>query len=398
MGRIPRMGQTMIPKKKVPLVLASTALLILRNRLSDRIWGCHGVYTLPVETPPTSLSSERKRGRYRQISRHRGAMSNFQEARPDLTHSFARPDIIKGIGILGDSLSDEYRFYAPDRVMARNWGEILAATRGLHFGSPLATTHGAFRNRPFAYNWSQSGATTTSLIARGQHKALAAQVASGAAISLAAVTIGTNDFADVLFTTRSVEAMGMVVEQASSNFAAILNVLLGINPSFNLAVFTAVDLLAAPILRGGLEVGLISPSLANAYQRAIADFNDRLHAYVASHSHRIAVVDINQLLIEVVTARRYIVGNLELDSINPGNDARHLFLSDGFHPGTIGQCLIANRFLAAINTTFEAAIPVLDGQEIVQIASSVTKPPVSSLIGTGVLALFGYGRRRPRAA
>jgi len=45
---------------------------------------------------------------------------------------------------------------------------------------------------------------------------LAAQVTGGAAIGLAAVTIGTNDFADVLFTTRSVEAMGMVLEQASS--------------------------------------------------------------------------------------------------------------------------------------------------------------------------------------
>jgi hypothetical protein len=110
------------------------------------------------------------------------------------------------------------------------------------------------------------------------------------------------------------------------------------------------------------------------------------------------VVDINQLLIEIVTARRYVVGGLELDWINAGNDARHVFLSDGFHPGTIGQCLIANRFLAAINTRFGAGIPVLDGQEIVQIASSVTKPSVSSLISTGILALFGYGRRRPRAA
>ncbi len=388
----------MIPKKKVPAVLATTALMILRNRLSERIWGCHGVDTLPLETPPTSVSGERRRAPHARIPRRRRATSGSQELRPHLAHSFARPEIVKGIGILGDSLSDEYRFYAPDRVTARNWVEILAATRGFHFGGPLVTTHGASKDRPFAYNWSQSGATTTSLIARGQHIGLAAQVTGGAAIGLAAVTIGTNDFANVLVTTRSVEAMGMVLEQASSNFAAILDLLLGINPSINLAVFTAVDLLASPLLRGALEAGLISPSLANAYQSAITDFNDRLHNAIAGHGHRIAVVDINQLLIEVVTARRYVVGSLELDWINGGNDARHLFLSDGFHPGTIGQCLIANRFLAAINARFEAGIPVLDGQEIVEIASSVTKPSVSSLIGTGILALFGYGRRRPRAA
>ena len=249
----------MIPKKKVPAVLATTALLILRNRLSERIWGCHGVNTLPVETPPTSLSGERKPAPHTRTPRTRRATSGSRELRPHLAHSFARPEIVKGIGILGDSLSDEYRFYAPDRVTARNWVEILAATRGFHFGEPLVTTHGASKDRPFAYNWSQSGATTTSLIARGQHIGLAAQVTGGAAIGLAAVTIGTNDFADVLFRTRSVEAMGMVLEQASSNFAAILDLLLGINPSIRLAVFTAVDLLASPILRGALEVGVQLP-------------------------------------------------------------------------------------------------------------------------------------------
>lgn len=387
----------MFPKKKVPAVLATTAL-ILRNRLSERIWGCHGVNTLPVETSPTPPSGGRRYAPHTRFPRRRRATSGPQEPHPQPAHSLARLEIARGIGILGDSLSDEYRFYAPDRVTARNWVEILAATRGFHFGEPPVTAHVAARDRPFAYNWSQSGATTTSLIARGQHIGLAAQVADGAPIGLAAVTIGTNDFADVLFTARTVEAMGMVLERASSNLAAILDHLLGINPPINLAVFTAVDLLASPILRGALEVGMISSGLAVAYQRAIIGFNERLRSHIASSGDRIAVVDINQLLIEIVTARRYVVGGLELDWINAGNDARHLFLSDGFHPGTVGQCLIANRFLSAINASFEAGIPVLDGQEIVRIASSVTKPSVSSLIGTGILALFGYGRRRPRAA
>src|SRR4051812_47403442 len=39
-----------------------------------------------------------------------------------------------GIGVLGDSYSDEYRFYPPDRSAARNWVEILAEHRGLDFG------------------------------------------------------------------------------------------------------------------------------------------------------------------------------------------------------------------------------------------------------------------------
>ncbi len=86
-------------------------------------------------------------------------------------------------------------------------------------------------------------------------------------------------------------------------------------------------------------------------------------------------------------------------SDEPPNDIGHLFLGDGFHPGTIGQALIANWFLDAVNSGFGAEIPLLGGDEIVDIARAVPKPSGASLIGSGVLALFGYGRRqRPIAA
>src|SRR5262249_52270749 len=154
-------------------------------------------------------------------------------------------------------------------------------------------------------------------------------------------------------------AMESVLEGASSNLATILDSLLRINRELKLAVFTAADLRASPLLRGALRSGLIPAPLSDAYGSALAAFNDRLRGLVAGNEDRLVVVDINQLLIEVVAARRYVVGSLELDRMNAGNGARHLFLSDGFHPGTIGQCLIANRFLAAINSRFDAGIPLL---------------------------------------
>ena len=134
---------------------------------------------------------------------------------------------ITGIGVIGDSISDEYRFYAPDRVTARNWVEILATTRELPFGDPVIAKRGTAQDRRLAYNWSQSSATTTSLIAQGQHTGLADQVTDGAGINLASVTIGTNDFVHVLNTSRSVAALGPVTERASANLAAILDLLLG---------------------------------------------------------------------------------------------------------------------------------------------------------------------------
>jgi hypothetical protein len=37
---------------------------------------------------------------------------------------------VTGVGVLGDSDSDEYQFDPPDRGKARNWVEVLATTRG----------------------------------------------------------------------------------------------------------------------------------------------------------------------------------------------------------------------------------------------------------------------------
>src|SRR6516164_4777068 len=45
------------------------------------------------------------------------------------------PALLLGqVGAVGDSYTDEYKFYPPDRTTARNWVEILHATRGVRFG------------------------------------------------------------------------------------------------------------------------------------------------------------------------------------------------------------------------------------------------------------------------
>ena len=388
----------MMPSRNVPAAFATTALMILRNRLSERVWGCHGVHTLPVGDRRPRVMGKRRlaTGPFSPLAR--SATIPPCTARPALFHSGIQADLTEGIGVIGDSISDEYRFYAPDRATARNWVEILAASRGLCFGHPVVAGSSSTGDRRFAFNWSQSGATTTSLIASGQNIGLAAQVAGGAGISVAAVTIGGNDFGDALITSRSPAAMGEVVERASSNLAVILESLLCISSALKVAVFTAVDLRVTPIVRGALNAGLISARVAEAYGTAVHVFNDRLNALAAGHGHRVVVVDVHQLLSSVVRPDRFVIGGLEIDRTIASNDAAHLFLADGFHPGTIGQCLVANRFLQAINSRFDAGIRLLDGDEMVRIASSVPKPSRLSLFGTGVLAVLGYGRRRPRAA
>ena len=120
-------------------------------------------------------------------------------------------------------------------------------------------------------------------------------------------------------------------------------------------------------------------------------FNGGMIGLIAAHSHRAVMIDINNLLAGVVEAGRYVIADWEINRGVASNDPRHLFLADGFHPGTIGQCLIANRFLEAINRVFDAGIPMLGDGEMVRFAASVPKPSGLSLFGTGVLALLGHG-------
>src|SRR4051794_16090333 len=68
------------------------------------------------------------------------------------------------VGTLGDSFTDEYRFYSPDRSRARNWVEILSATRRINFGRYSNASRGEPRNAGFAYNWARSDATTVDMI------------------------------------------------------------------------------------------------------------------------------------------------------------------------------------------------------------------------------------------
>src|SRR3954471_836879 len=68
-----------------------------------------------------------------------------------------------GIGVLGDSYSDEYQFYPPHRSTARNWVEILAATRGLNSGRFSTQSRGEPRNQGYEYNGSSGGSARRGL-------------------------------------------------------------------------------------------------------------------------------------------------------------------------------------------------------------------------------------------
>src|SRR5258708_112229 len=69
---------------------------------------------------------------------------------------------VSGIGVMGDSVADEYQFasiiepggFRPD---ARGFVEVLSATRQLNFGPSSTIDRGTPRGKGFEYNYALEG-------------------------------------------------------------------------------------------------------------------------------------------------------------------------------------------------------------------------------------------------
>jgi len=271
---------------------------------------------------------------------------------------------VEGVGALGDSYTDEYRFYAPDRSTAQNYIEQLADARRLDFGRFTDQPRGVPRNAGFAYNWAQSADTTTDMLAGGQLAGLAAQVAAGK-VDLAFVFIGGNDFRGVFTSSDPVATLGTVVPQAVTNVFTAVGTLLAASPEVNVVVATLPKVSVLPEVRGAIAGGFLPQALADAVDFAIDAFNQQLRG-LADGSPRVALADVDALVTDILAPASFSVGGVTIDRDVPGNDAHNLWLADGLHAGTVGQGLLANLFVNAANEEFDAHIRPLSDREILR--------------------------------
>ena len=88
------------------------------------------------------------------------------------------------LGAMGDSLTDEYWDNGSSAVStyATNWPQLVVMFRGINMGPTAAqdgtNTWGEPRNAGYKYNWARSGATSSTLLAQGQHTGLSNQASS----------------------------------------------------------------------------------------------------------------------------------------------------------------------------------------------------------------------------
>lgn len=275
---------------------------------------------------------------------------------------------VKGIGVIGDSLSDEYQAddlrgysYSPTTL---NWIEQLVKNRDLNFG--LWGKWGDIRRSGFAYNWSRSGATSKTVIKEGQHIGLAKQIAQGD-VNLVIVFIGANDFFpfsetytaiyngklnakelenEIDNTTKNIELIVDTVENAGK-----VSVLLVTIPDWNMS--TSIQL-SNQDYQGRMRV-----------TSAISNVNEAM-ANIAKKKN-VAVADANafyQTILSDAPLGSIRFGNSDISLFIPGDDPHQAFLSDAIHPGTVMNGLFANYIISRINSEFNTDIRQLSTVEI----------------------------------
>ncbi|HWE36034.1 MAG TPA: SGNH/GDSL hydrolase family protein [Isosphaeraceae bacterium] len=285
------------------------------------------------------------------------------------------------IGALGDSYTDEYRFYPPDRSSARNWVEILSATHRANFGPFSLKSRGEPRDQGFAFNWARSDSTSSDAFVN-QLPGLSRQVARGQ-VKTAWIFTGGNDFlfylegvvqSGQLGSAASVAGLDTVSLNAEENFTATVNTLLAANPNVRLVVATVPDVNLLPIVRQFDGVPAAQPLLSTA-SAAIGQYDEFIRGIAHSHPSRIAVADIQQASAQILAAGPTATfGGTSVNLVTPGDNYHDFFVADGIHVGTIGQGIIADTFIQAVDTTFGAHIRPLSPAQIVHIARYVQTP------------------------
>ena len=301
-----------------------------------------------------------------------GALSpkNVGEPPPSFTGT---PAIPAGIGIMGDSNSDEYR--ADDArgetygATTFNWMEQLVMDRGLNFGR--WGTWGEPRRTGYEYNWARSGATANSLLESGEHTGLAQQVAEGK-VSLVFVWIGDNDFHSTNGTYEEIysgalgdAAVQSKADQVVADITTAVDTVLKAG-KVKMVVITITDKGLAP----QALIRFPDPAKRKRVSEAISAVNAGIKELAITRG--ITVVDINdfaRIILGRIDKLGFLeVGDQKINILIPGNDPYHLQLADhSGHAGTVMSGLFANAlFIEPFNGAFGLSIPRLTDEEILR--------------------------------
>jgi len=269
------------------------------------------------------------------------------------------------IGVLGDSLSDEYAYNG--RAYAKNWVEQLVTYAGVDFG-PLGN-YSSPRNHSYAYNWALSGATTSSMISTGQVSGLAAQIPVNG-IDHVVIDIGSNDFIpngsafnNIYNGTWSQTQINNYVNQAISNIETAITT--EQNAGADIVVSTIGNYGLVPAVAAVFRNAAGIQRLANAITQVNAGILQ------SAQNHQIVAVNYDLLYTSIFanginSSSNFLIGNVPIyvtqnTSSSPSQAA---FVADGIHPNSAIQGIVANLFMTALNNGYHAGAPIFTEAEL----------------------------------
>ncbi|HVU86288.1 MAG TPA: SGNH/GDSL hydrolase family protein [Pirellulales bacterium] len=319
-----------------------------------------------------------------------------------------------GIGVYGDSMSMQYSFWLPLAPEFNysifyngtqfNWVDLLAQN-GYNFGPPASVLGQTL----LTYDAAVAGEKSTDL--SGQVGNLQANITAGN-IKLVVEMIGANDFNGSPYTTIYNNAANhsynplndpteiAYVSSIMANITASVNATLAENPNTHMILATVPDLGLTPQYRSHYP---------NATQRAavslvIQSLNQQILAL--AKEHHFPVIDMYAVAQSSLTSS--IVGGVTMTDTG-GTGGTNEFLSDGFHPGTVIQGLMANAILMADNLAYHDPVTYLTDQYILtQAGVSHTnttsyfdvspyviapEPSACALLGLGLASLIAAAHR-----
>jgi hypothetical protein len=195
--------------------------------------------------------------------------------------------------------------------------------------------------------------------------------------------IGGNDYLDALAGVAAgavpIAAAPVLIAQVEAqdeaNFTTAVNTLLAANPNVKLVVATLPDISIFPIAR----VAALTPQGA-ALLAAVSTSIQRYDAVIAAEASnpRVAVVDlagVTTLLASSPTGT-FTYGGTTVNLLTPGDDYHDFFLADGIHVGTIGQSIIADLFVQAVDSKFGASVRLVSPEQAVRYARLIERHSV----------------------
>jgi hypothetical protein len=356
-------------------------------------------------------------------------------------------------GAIGDSLLDEHfdqAGFSRSLAYSKNGFELMAASGKIDPG-PIGNWGGT-RGSGFEYNWASAGATTSSLVANGQHTNLASQVGPAGIVN-AIMIIGSND----LFPFQPTGTFSSPYEAIYEGVATPAQ----INAFASLAVANVVQA-ATALKNSGAHVIVATPAdygIAPLTKILYPDpfKRERVDAVIEAWGAEAKLQLTQDLLIPVVDVYRltkdiwgdnasqnpnFTLGGVTLNlngtggvqftdvlsgnPISPTSDTADAFVHDGIHPNNVIGGVFANLFMTAFNSEYGQSFELFSEQQILQnagpnlgaqyssdtliaslggrtysdyVVSAIPEPSAAMLVSAiGIRSCFHRNRRKKRKA